>query len=154
MTAATFGLLAVALGAVSISGFAGLHEQAAAEAKAATIAEAAPPASVLQTAAEKWATDFWGAPIDAEATVTVTVAPVICAKTYVESIWPEEKTSSRAWTKFDVVITTEPRAGTSAVVYAAPSISPDLLCDPATEPTPAWILGLMDDMHNEKESNK
>ena len=151
MAAAACGLLVVTLGAVSISGFAGIHEQAAAEDKAATSAEAAPPPSVLQTAAEAWATEHWGAPLGLEATVTVPA--VICAKTNVESIWPEETTSSRAWTQFDVVITTDATTGTPAFLYVAPSTSPDPLCDP-TETTPAWILGLMDDMHNEKESNE
>ncbi|SDO00548.1 hypothetical protein SAMN05216368_10923 [Cryobacterium flavum] len=148
MTAAACGLLAVTLGTVSISGFAGIHE-AAAEATAATLAEATPPPSVLQTAAKAWATDHWGAPLGVKATVTV--ASVICAKTFVESTWPEETTSSRAWTEFDVVITTDPTTGAPAYVYAAESTSPDPLCTPQ-EKTPAWILGLMDDMHNEKES--
>ncbi|WP_166792435.1 hypothetical protein [Cryobacterium sp. TMT1-66-1] len=152
-TASIYGLLAIAFGAVAVTGGISLHEQAAAEAKTAAIAEAAPPAFALQSVAEQWAAEHWGAPINVNATLTI--PPVVCAKTYVEATWPEEHSSSRARTKFDVIFTTDER-GALTILYTAPSTSAPTttpLCTP-DEPTPAWILGLLADTKNEKEDSK
>ena len=146
MAAYTSGLAAVAFGLLAVTGALSVHEQAEVEAEA--IATEVTP-SLLQESAESWATNFWGAQLAPQGVnPTVTVAPVICAKTTAEAIWPEEKTSSSARTTFDIIIATTP---TPTIIYAAPATSEDPLCTPQT-PTPAWILGLMDDMRNEKEA--